>query len=365
MTMADRGVTVVVGGQFGDEGKGKIVAYMALKDNPDIIARAGVGPNAGHTVYKDGKRFALRMIPCGFVNENSKLFIGAGVLVDVQQFLKEVEITETEGRVMIDKRCGIIEEKHKKQDSSDSYLSKKVGTTGSGCGPANAERAHRTIKLAQEIPELRDYVTDVPMEINSGISDGKRILVESSQGFGLSLFYGTYPFVTSKDTTAGMAAVDIGISPLRIRDVIVIYKAYTTRVGEGPMNSFIDEENIRRYPLWQRVLKMAKEQGISGRNVNEILADYLKERGTVTGRPRRIGNFDFSLAKYSAMVNGATQIGITCLDKLFPKCFKLREYDKLPENAKNYIEMIEREVGVKATLISTGPGIYDTIDLRK
>ena len=355
--------TVVTGGHFGDEGKGKVISYLALKDNPDIVARAGVGPNAGHTIYKDGKEYGLRMVPCGFVNKGSRLYIGAGVLVDTKCFLKEVEVTATEGRVFLDKRCAIIEDRHREQDSSNEYLKEKVGTTGSGCGPANAERANRTIKLAQEIPELKRHLADVPLEVNSALSKGKKVLVEASQGFGLSLFYGTYPYVTSKDTSASMAATDVGIGPTRVKDVIVVYKAYTTRVGEGPMQHFIDENSIKDYPLWQNVLKEAEAKGLSG-SVNDILSKHLGERGTVTGRARRVGDFDYELAKYSAMVNGATQVCITCLDKIFPECRSVKEYDKLSSRAKEHIKKISERTGVPVTLISTGPLPEDTIDRR-
>ncbi len=356
-------VTIVVGGHFGDEGKGKVISYLALHDKPDIVVRAGVGPNAGHRVYRDGKAYGLRMIPCGFVNDKSRLLVGAGVLIDTSRFLEEVDMTGTRGRIMLDKRCGIIEEGHKEQDRSNKHLSKGVGTTGSGCGPANAERAHRTIKLAKDIPELKDYITDVPQEINDALNKNKNILVESSQGFGLSLFYGTYPYVTSKDTTASMALADIGLGPTKVKDVIVIYKAYTTRVGGGSME-VVDEENIGNYPLWQDVLENAKKKGIKGNSVNEILSSYLNELGTVTGRTRRVGNFDFSLAKYSAMVNGATQIGITCIDKLFPECYRVKNYEELSEGAKRHIKEIEEKVGVRVSLISTGPEAWDMIDLR-
>ncbi len=355
--------TIVVGGHFGDEGKGKVISYLAQKDLPDIVARAGVGPNAGHTIYKDGKEYGLRMVPCGFVNPKVRLFIGAGVLVDPKCFLDEVNITKTQGRIFLDKRCAIIEQKHKEQDSSSKYLKEKVGTTGSGCGPANAERAGRTIKLAQDIPELKNYLADVPLEVNTAISSGKKVLIEASQGFGLSLFYGTYPFVTSKDTSASMAACDIGVGPTRIKDVIVIYKAYTTRVGAGPMENLIDEENIKDFPVWQEILKEAKAKGLTG-TVNEILSKQLGERGTVTGRARRIGAFDYRLAKYSAMVNGATQICVTCLDKMFPECRNVTSYDKLSARAREHIAGIEKEIGVKVTMVSTGPKAEDMIDLR-
>ncbi|MEA1925336.1 MAG: adenylosuccinate synthetase [Candidatus Altiarchaeota archaeon] len=358
-------VTVVVGGHFGDEGKGKMVSYLAVRDDVDIVARAGVGPNAGHTVYHGGKEYGLRMIPCGFVNDKASLFIGAGVLVDTQRFLDEVALTGSGSRIRLDERCAIIDEKHKREDSSDKYLKNKVGTTGSGCGPANAERAHRTIKLAREIPEMEPYLADVPLELNTALDEGKRVLLEASQGFGLSLFYGTYPFVTSKDTSASMAAVDVGIGPTRVKEVIVIYKAYTTRVGEGPMYSLITEENIKDYPRWQEVLGKAEKQGMKGEDVNDTLGKYLREWGTVTQRKRRVGAFDFEMARYSSMVNGATGICITCLDKLFPECRSVTEYAGLSDRVKSYVKEIEEGVGVKAVLLSTGPELEDVVDLRK
>ncbi|MEM2918220.1 MAG: adenylosuccinate synthetase [Candidatus Altiarchaeota archaeon] len=357
-------VSVIVGGFFGDEGKGKVISYLAKKDKPEVIARAGVGPNAGHTVYHKGKKFGLRLIPSGFVNEKAKLFIGAGVLIDVERFLYEVELTNTYGRIFIDKRCGIIEQKHKELDSSNNFLKKTIGTTGSGCGPANADRANRKLKLASQIPELKDFLIDVPLELNDAIERGEKILVEASQGFGLSLFYGTYPQVTSKDTTASMALADVGIGPTKVGEVIVVYKAYLTRVGEGEMREMITEENVSRYDYWLEILNKAKERGIKG-SVNEIIAEYFNEKGTVTQRLRRIGNFDFSLARYSAMINGATQIAITCLDRLFPEVNGMKKYENLSERAKSYIEKIQKEVKVKITLISTGPEAGDIVDLRK
>jgi len=357
-------VTIVVGGHFGDEGKGKIISYLAINDDPDIIARAGVGPNAGHTVHFHGKTYKLRMVPCGFVNEKARLLIGAGVLVNPERFLLEVEKTGTKGRVFLDKRCGIIEKKHMEQDTKDSHLRDKVGTTGSGSGPANAERAHRTLKLAKDFPELKEYLTDVPLEVNRAVDSGKKVLVEASQGFGLSLYYGTYPYVTSKDTTASMAAVDIGIGPKKVEDVLVVYKAYTTRVGEGPLENMITEENIDDFPLWKEIYLEAVKSGIKRKSVNETLAAYLGEKGTVTGRERRIAAFDTKLAKYSAMINSATQAAITCIDKLFPECAKVRDYDKLSKRARDYIEEIESEIKVDIVLISTGQDVNDIIDMR-
>ncbi|RLG57008.1 MAG: adenylosuccinate synthetase [Hadesarchaea archaeon] len=330
--------TIVAGGFWGDEGKGKIIAYLALQDKPKIIARAGVGPNAGHTVYHRGKKFGLRQIPCGFVYGGARLLIGPGVLVNPEIVLKEVELTETKERLGIDQNCAVIEPHHIEHDKSSEHLKEKIGTTGTGCGPANIARVNRTAKLAKDVPDLRDFLTDVPMEVNDSIKKGETVLIEGSQGFALSLIHGTYPYVTSKDTAASTLAADVGIGPTRVDDVILVFKAYVSRVGEGPFPTEISQEK-------------AEEMGIV-------------EFGTVTGRRRRIGTFDFELAKRSAMINGATQITITCLDRLYKGASGAKKWEQLPNEAKRFIEKIEKEIGVPVTIISTGVELDNIIDMR-
>ncbi|MEM3504394.1 MAG: adenylosuccinate synthetase, partial [Nitrososphaeria archaeon] len=154
---------VLVGGFFGDEGKGKIVSYLAIKDKPSICVRAGVGTNAGHTVEHNGKTYKLRQIPSGFVQEKAKILIGPGVLVNPEILKKEVEETGVRDRLKIDRQCAIIEQKHIEEDRGSSFLKEKIGSTGTGCGPCNAERAMRRVKLAKDVPELSEYITDVPL----------------------------------------------------------------------------------------------------------------------------------------------------------------------------------------------------------
>ncbi len=331
--------TIVVGGFWGDEGKGKIIAHLAYSDKPVIIARGGVGPNAGHTVEVEGKKFGVRMIPSGFVYKDAKLLIGAGVLVDPRVFLKEVELLGVADRARVDYRCAIIEEKHIQADRGDEHLSKKIGTTGTGCGPANVDRVRRVAKQAKDIPELEPFLTDVPLEINTALDNDQFVLVEGTQGFGLSLYYGTYPYVTSKDTTASSIAADVGIGPTRVDEVVVVYKAFPTRVGEGPFPTEMPQEE-------------AEKLGIV-------------EYGTVTGRRRRIGYWDGKMARYAAMVNGATQAAITGIDKLDKECYGVTEWEKLTPKAKEFIERVEDEIKVPVTLISTGPELHQIIDLRK
>ncbi|VVB54801.1 Adenylosuccinate synthetase [uncultured archaeon] len=357
--------TVITGGHYGDEGKGKVVAYLALNDKPDVIARAGIGPNAGHTVYKDGKKFGLRMLPCGFVYDKARLLVGAGVLVNPEVMLREIEVTGVAKRFGVDRRCAIITQTHCELDKTNPHLKGKVGSTGTGCGPAAAERAMRTISLAESVKELSPYLTDVPLELNDALDKNKKVLVEASQGFGLSLYYGIYPYVTSKDTTASQAAADVGIGPTKVKDVIVVYKAYTTRVGEGPFATELTDEKIRKNPMWSGILAKAEKAGFKEGALKERIAFFFSEKGTVTGRPRRMGDFDFELARYSARLNGATQIAVTCLDRLFPESQGATQIADLPKEARSHVDAIAKKVGVPVTLISTGPNSEDLIDLRK
>ena len=329
--------TVVVGGFFGDEGKGKIISYLAIKDNPKIIVRGGAGPNAGHTI-KDGDRvYKVRMLPSGFLNKNAKVMIGPGVVVNPDVLKKELEDFGVEGRAFIDKHCGIIEETHLNRDSKGE-LKEKIGSTGSGTGPANADRAMRVLKLAKDFDSLSSIVTDVPQEINTAISSNENVLIEGTQGTFLSLWHGTYPFVTSKDVTASGICADVGLGPTKVDEVIVVFKSYVTRVGTGPLDKELS-------------LEEAEKKGWS-------------EFGTVTGRQRRAADFDFDLARRAIMLNGATQISITKLDVLFSDCAGKTSYDELSDDAKDFIKNIEEKLNTPVTIIGTGPTVNDVIDRR-
>ena len=329
--------TVVIGGFFGDEGKGKIISYLALHDKPTIVVRGGAGPNAGHTIKDDDKTYKVRMLPSGFLNKEAKVMIGPGVVVNPEVLLKEISDFGVEGRAFLDNNCGIIEQSHRENDSQ-GRLKEKIGSTGSGTGPANAERAMRTLKMAKEIDILKSYIIDVPLEINSALDRKENVLIEGTQGTHLSLWHGTYPFVTSKDVTASGICADVGIGPKRIDDVIVVFKSYLTRVGTGPMPSELSAEETSQKG-WE-------------------------EFGTVTGRLRRAAEFDFDLAKRAIMLSSANQISITKLDVRFPKCAGVKAIDDLEDDAKSFIKDIEEKLGVPVTLIGTGPHVDDVIDIR-
>jgi len=329
--------TVVVGGFFGDEGKGKIISYLALHDKPAIVARGGAGPNAGHTIRDGSDTYKVRMLPSGFLHRQARLMVGPGVVVDPGVFLGEIKDFGAWCRSFLDSCTGIIEEDHKSADRKGS-LKAKIGSTGSGTGPANAARAMRTLKLAKDVPELSEYVTDVPKAINAKLDEGGRILIEGTQGTFLSLWHGTYPFVTSKDVTASGICADVGLGPKRVDDVILVFKSYVTRVGTGPLAGQLDEdETVRRG--WDEV-------------------------GTVTGRPRRAAEFDFELAKRAVMLNSATSLAITKLDTRFPNCAGATSYGDLDSNAKSFLETIEAKLHVPVSLIGTGPNADQIIDRR-
>ena len=331
------GATIVIGGFFGDEGKGKIISYLAQKDNPSIVVRGGAGPNAGHTIKDGEKTFKVRMLPSGFLNKNSRVMIGPGVVVNPDVFLKEINDFGTDGRSFLDNNCGIIEQHHLDADSK-GRLKEKIGSTGSGTGPANSERAMRTLKMAKEIESLQNYLIDVPQELNSALDRNENILIEGTQGTHLSLWHGTYPFVTTKDVTASGICADVGVGPKRIDDVIVVFKSYLTRVGTGPMAGELSAEET-------------SEKG-------------WEEFGTVTGRLRRAAEFDFELARRAIMLSSANQISITKLDVRFPACAGAQSIDELDSESKSFIKNIEEKLGVPVTLIGTGAGVNDVIDLR-
>ncbi len=330
---------IVCGGAFGDEGKGKILSYLAISDDPAIVARAGVGTNAGHTIQIKGKEYKLRMIPSGFGNPETRLLIGAGVLVDPDVLFREIKDTQTQDRIGVDYQSGIIEKKHREIDSSNTHLKDKIGSTGSGTGPANMDRALRKLKIARDIPMLEPYLTDVSVEINDALDEGKNVIGEGSQAILLSLFHGTYPYVTSKDVSAAAICSDLGVGPTKVSDVIVVLKSFLTRVGTGELPGELSVEEVEKRG-WT-------------------------EYGAVTGRLRRAAPFNFELAKKAVRLNGATQIALTKLDIIYPETAKTNDINSLKGEALEFIDRIEEETKVKISIIGTGPSSEDIIDLRE
>ena len=417
-------VTVIVGGQWGDEGKGKIVDI--LSESHGIVARYQGGANAGHTIQINGKKFVLHLIPSGILRDDVICVIGNGVVIDPAALLEEIELLRqnnisVEGRLFISQNAHLIMPWHKIIDSLNEKGKSKIGTTGKGIGPCYIDKYARKgiriidlldpVKLERKIREnleeknnlladyykserldvekivetylafdraIDPYIKDVPAYLNKAIADGKSVLLEGAQGALLDVDHGTYPYVTSSHPTSGGACTGTGIPPTKINEVTAIIKAYTTRVGEGPFPTELLDET------------------------GEKLRAKGFEFGATTGRPRRCGWFDAFLVKYSSMVNGTTSVALTKMDVLdsFPEikvatgyihkgkllsnfpvdCDILNEcepvyetvegwncdtsgctsWNDLPEKAKKYIDFISEKAGMKVAIVSVGPNREQT-----
>ncbi len=331
--------SVVLGCQWGDEGKGKIVDVLA--EDVQVVARYQGGANAGHTVHVGDNEFILHQIPSGILHPEKRCLLGNGVVLDPLGFGEEYDGLEArgitvEGRVGVSQKAHLVMPYHRLLDQmSECKAEQKIGTTGRGIGPAyeakagrrglrvsdlahpdrvaalveaGVERAERRarllgLELSADIgamveealvasERLLGLATDTGLEIVNALRDGKRVLLEGAQGTALDLDHGTYPFVTSSTTTAGGAATGSGIGPTAIDTVIVVVKAYTTRVGNGPLPTGFEPE------------------------MDEKVRELGGEFGATTGRPRRCGWFDAVLARYAARVNGLTGLAVTKLDVL-------------------------------------------------
>ncbi len=333
-------VQVVIGAQWGDEGKGKIIDV--LSEEADLVARFQGGANAGHTVIIAGQKFVLHLIPSGILQKHTVCYLGNGVVIDPAALLQEIEFLAQQGvavqkRLFISHRAHLVMPYHKLLDQTRESADelRKIGTTGRGIGPAYVDKAHRmgirivdlldeatlrekilynleeknailrTLygqmpldpeKILHECLELDErldpFITDVSRELNQALAAGKRILCEGAQGTLLDLDFGTYPYVTSSSPVSGGACTGLGLGPTKINHVWGVIKAYTTRVGMGP------------FPT-----EIGPEEGIDLRTLGA-------EFGATTGRPRRCGWFDAVVANYAVQVNGIAAWAVTKLDVL-------------------------------------------------
>ncbi len=420
-------VTVLVGSQWGDEGKGKVVDILAEKY--DVVVRYQGGANAGHTIKIGNEQFIFHLIPSGILHENVTCVIGNGVVVDPVALLEEINLLKKhgykiEGRLLISQNAHLIMPYHKLLDSISESGANKIGTTGRGIGPCYIDKyARKGIKiidlldkdvLAKKIKanleeknnilknvyhrekldvdeiieeyssfdkEIDPFVADVPNYLNNAISEGKSVLMEGAQGAMLDVDFGTYPFVTSSNPTAGGACTGTGVPPTKITDIFGIVKAYTTRVGLGPFPTELFDE--------------------TGEQLRSVGAEY----GATTGRPRRCGWLDVFQLKYSVKINGISKVAITKLDVLsgfdeikvcvgyelngkklntYPATASLlenvkpiyetlpgweqdisgiRNYEDLPNETKEYLGFIEQNTGVEIAVVSVGARRSETIIL--
>jgi adenylosuccinate synthase len=418
-------VQVILGAQWGDEGKGKIVDM--LSEQAAIVARYQGGANAGHTVVIGDKQYVLHLIPSGMFHPHIVCVIGNGAVIDPAALMSEIAQLEAagitvSGRLLISHNAHLIMPYHKQLDVIREQTSARIGTTGRGIGPAYIDKVMRTgirivdlldrdvlaSKLKTNIEEknriltrvygetkidvdaiiaeyqefdkrIDEYVTNTAVYLNQALAAGKSIIAEGAQGALLDVDHGTYPYVTSSNPTAGGACTGLGIPPTAITSVLGVVKAYSTRVGNGPFPSELLEET------------------------GERLRAVGNEFGATTGRPRRCGWFDAVAMRHAVMINGIEQVAITKLDVLdgfdeisicvayehrgkrvkhFPTDLRTLEevtpvyesfpgwksslrditrYDELPENARRYLEQLAAMTGTRLWVISTGPRRDQTI----
>ncbi|MFT5833555.1 MAG: adenylosuccinate synthase [Cognaticolwellia sp.] len=412
-------VDVILGLQWGDEGKGKIVDYLA--NNYDIVARFQGGPNAGHTLKFDGKKFVLHTVPSGIFREDLMNIIGNGVVIDPITLRKEIQMLIDAGvdyhdRLLVAKKAHLIMPTHRFLDAASEAAKgkEKIGSTLKGIGPTYMDKTGRNglrvgdilspnfkmkyqelrdkhlnllkiypdvefdlegeeAKWLKSIQQLREMnLIDGEIYINKALKEGKKVLAEGAQGSMLDVDFGTYPFVTSSNTIASGVCNGLGIAPQLIGEVIGITKAYCTRVGSGPFPSELHGE------------------------VGELLRQEGGEFGATTGRPRRCGWIDIPQLKYMIMINGVTQLCVTkvdilnnfdeisaathykidgeladlppydlCADGIEPVYTSypgwkqslegIDDYDDLPETAKSYLETLEGMLETPITIVSRGP----------
>ena len=421
---------IIVGTQWGDEGKGKIVDYLA--ENCEYVVRSQGGSNAGHTVVVDNVKYKLRLLPSGILHKDKVCVIGNGVVIEPKVFLSEIDsLIEKKvniSNLKISDRAHVLMPYHKILDElqEEDLGENKLGTTKNGIGPCymdkssrlgirivdlmnketfakklkfNVELKNKLLKklynhegvnydeLLKEYLEyadrLRPYVADTTTILNKAIKEKKNILFEGAQATMLDLDHGTYPFVTSSYPAAGGACTGSGIGPRKIDNVIGVVKAYSTRVGEGPFPSELFDD------------------------VGQLIRDRGGEYGTVTGRARRCGWLDACVVKYASYVNGLDSIAITRLDildeldklkicvaykyngeilEVYPADLEvlskaepvyeefegwktstrdIREYDKLPENAKKYLKRLSEVIETDISIVSVGAGRDETIIVKK
>lgn len=409
---------LIVGIQWGDEGKGKVVDLLSR--DYDLVCRSGGGHNAGHTIWVDGMRYALHLMPSGVLHDNIVNIIGNGVVVNPEVLITEMaQFENLEGRLFISDKAHLNLLHHSLIDQAREKLKgdKAIGTTGKGIGPAYADKISRcghrvgellnpeklcesltrefetnkylyevlniTIPTYEEIlvdikrysETLTPFIANTTQIVWKAIDEDKKVLLEGAQGTLLDIDHGTYPYVTSSNTIAAGACTGLGLNPKEIGNVIGIVKAYTTRVGFGP---FPTEDSTKD---------------------GETLCEVGKEFGTTTGRKRRCGWFDAVSVKYASRLNGVDSFAIMKLDVLdgferikICKAYKykgevidyvpsdlenvepiyeelpgwtsvqnINNYDELPVNARRYLERIEELTGVKIGYISTSPERNDTI----
>lgn len=347
-------VDVLIGGQYGSEGKGHIAAHIA--PDYDCLMRVG-GPNAGHKVYEklEDKTDVdtYHHLPSGTKrNPKAKIVIGAGAVIRLDVLEKEMRFTELDpSRLFIDRHATIIEDEDIKVEAGN--LVKKISSTGQGVGSATARKIlerdpDSDLRLAKDIPQLKPFISDTVAILESIFKENGRVLLEGTQGTSLSLHHGEYPYVTSRDTTVSGCIAEAGISPRRVRKVIMVCRTYPIRVGgpSGPMKNEISKRQI------------SLRSGVSYTEIRKT------EKTSTTKKNRRIGEFDWEQLQRAVLLNGPTEIAISFADYLNVENRKARRFEQLDPKTIRFIEEVERVSGVPVSLISTRFDYRSIIDRR-
>lgn len=335
-------VLAVVGGQYGSEGKGNVVNFLA--NQYDVHVRTGA-PNAGHSFWHDGRKWVMQSIPCGWTNSDAKLVIGRGALINPEILVKEISMLVEGGydickRLYIDPMAGVLDPAyHKEEGGVDGEMHRRIGSTGEGVGIARVRRIERDPNRFKFMGEVaREYnleqflVEDTPDLLASLRLEGKDILLEGTQGSGLSLIHGPWPYCTSNDTNAAQMAADAGIPPHYVTAVMLVARTFPIRVAgnSGPL-SF----------------------ELSWAEMSDEVGRPLEERTTVTKKIRRVGRWDWDLINRAITLNGPTSVALTFMDYAFPDDMNKTKWDSLSFEGQNYIRDLEDGMGVPIRLIAT------------
>jgi adenylosuccinate synthase len=334
------GAIIVVDALWGDSGKGKVAAYLSRRENAPLCLRAGIGTNAGHSVYlTDESSVRTRQLPLGFLHAATSVGIGSGVAVDPRVFAAEVERYGLQDRVKVDYRCPIITEEHIRREQQSAHLSETIGSTKSGSGAAQADFVLRQAPQAKDTPALQPYLADVALLANE-TARSQPVIVECSQGTYLSLALSPdYPFVTSGNCTVAAAADDVGLNWRYISGAVMVVKAVPSRVGAGPLPGELGPDEI-------------KQRGIA-------------EYGVVTGRLRRkAAEIPWDMLRYAAMLNGPTEIALTFCDHYDPAVTGAKSRAELTRPVLELIAKVEQACGAPVTLVETGKLFEQIVDLR-
>jgi adenylosuccinate synthase len=346
-------VDVLVGGQYGSEGKGHIASYLAQEY--DVLVRVG-GPNAGHKVFELPEPYTFHQLPSGTRrNMSAQILIGPGAVQSVPKLMKEIaECKVSQERLSIDPQVMIIE---KADIRAEARLRQQIGSTAQGVGRATSRKVLRTdarpkVRLAHQLQELRPYIRETQQILEDAFSEGKKIFLEGTQGTGLSLHHGAFPYVTSRDTTVSACLSEAGIAPGRLRKSIVVCRTYPIRVqsphraSSGPM--------LREVSF----AEVARRSGLSRKDLESA------ERTSTTNRPRRVSEFDWVLLRRAATLNGPTDVALTFVDYLANSNTKARRFEQLTEETIRFVEEVERVAAAPVSLISTRFHFRSIIDRR-